>query len=764
MNKISENNPHSAGFGKILPLLKNVKRTPSGYSARCPAHDDNESSLSLGQGEDGKLLLKCFAGCNVKDILAGVGMKMSDLFPGHGGLSPRNSLQPCNPRALSDEKAGESSRQNNPTSTPKPAQSLQSEGGITLERYAEAKHLPVGFLKALGLQDCTYLGSPGIRIPYFDETEREVAIRFRIALEKSEKADNRFRWKSGAKPTLYGLWRLPSFKTSDYVVLVEGESDCHTLWHHGIPALGIPGAGSWDENRYSPFLDKFPVIYVVIEPDKGGEEVKRWLSISRIRGCVRLVTLGEYKDPSALFLADPEQFKKKWEEKIAASIPWADLSRAEAKVRREEVWQSCKELAKERRILDRLVGDLSELGVIGEDRIAKTLYLALTSRFLDRPVSVAVKGPSSGGKSFITEKVLWFFPPAAYYALTAMSDRALAYSEEPLAHRFLVIYEASGIAGEMATYLMRSLLSEGKIRYEFVEKTKNGLKPRLIEREGPTGLLVTTTAVHLHPENETRMLSLTVSDTKEQTKNVLLALAKETPPAPIDNEPWHALQEWIADGPNRVKIPYAPWLGESIPPVAVRLRRDFATILNLIKSHALLHQANRKREGGEIIAEPEDYAAVHGLVAEMLAIDLGASVSAATRETVKAVAELIQDGAEEGTVVMVAKKLNLDKSAAWRRVRTAVDGGFLKNLEDRRGRPARLIVGDPLPDDPSILPSPESLRLEYSATMKPPLQPSDMPKNEQISGGSGRGCTVSPNREGSLNVAGREMNLLEGAI
>ena len=65
-----------------------------------------------------------------------------------------------------------------------------------------------------------------------------------------------------------------------------------------------------------------------------------------------------------------------------------------------------------------------------------------------------------------------------------MSERALAYSEEPLVHRFLVLYEAAGVAGDFATYLLRSLLSEGCIRYESVEKTAAGLKPRLIERPG----------------------------------------------------------------------------------------------------------------------------------------------------------------------------------------------------------------------------------------------------------------------------------------
>jgi hypothetical protein len=769
MNNISLNDPCPAPFEKMLPLLQNVKQTRSGYSARCPAHNDHESSLSLGQGDDGKVLLNCFAGCEVEDIVAKIGMRMSDLSPRHGAgvLSPRNTLQPRNPSNQSVEKIGESGIQPTPDLPSKSAQSLQSENGITLEKYAEAKHLPIAFLKELGLQDFSYQGSPAVRIPYFDEKEREVAIRFRIGLKKSEKADNRFRWKSGAKPTLYGLWRIALTTESEYVVLVEGESDCQTLWHHEIPALGIPGAGNWDENRYAPVLDKFSSIFVVIEPDKGGEAVKKWLAASQIRSRVRLVTLGEHKDPSDLFLADPEKFKTRWREKIEASIPWADLSKAEAETRRKEAWETCKELAAEPRILERLIEEFSKLGVVGENKIAKILYLALTSRVLERPVSVGVKGPSSGGKSFITEKVLSFFPPSAYYVLTAMSDKALAYLEESLVHRFLVICEAPGIQGEMATYMTRSLLSEGRIRYASVEKTKDGLKPTLIEREGPTGLLLTTTALSLHPENETRMLSLTVSDTQEQTKNIILAMAKEVPPDTINVEPWHALQTWIADGTARVKIPYAKVLAESMPAVAVRLRRDFRTVLNLIKSHALLHQVNREKgPGGEIIADFEDYAAVYEVMADMLAIGVGVSVSAATQEAVKAVEDILQGGEEEGTVVMVAKKLQLDKSTALRRVRAAIEAGFIKNLEDRKARPARLVIGDPLPDDPSILPSPDELKRQYLATKETPLQPPDEPKNDEMSDSYGNGCRVSPKRATSPSapMPGEGINLYGGIL
>ena len=51
-----------------------------------------------------------------------------------------------------------------------------------------------------------------------------------------------------------------------------------------------------------------------------------------------------------------------------------------------------------------------------------------------------------------------------------MSERALVYREEPLVHRTIVIYEAAGMAGDgFAPYFLRTLLSEGHIRYETVE-------------------------------------------------------------------------------------------------------------------------------------------------------------------------------------------------------------------------------------------------------------------------------------------------------
>ena len=69
-------------------------------------------------------------------------------------------------------------------------------------------------------------------------------------------------------------------------------------------------------------------------------------------------------------------------------------------------------LAREPRILDRFARDLELAGVVGERKLGCLVYLAVTSR-LDKPVSIGVKGPSAGGKSFTIDEVLSFFPSTA---------------------------------------------------------------------------------------------------------------------------------------------------------------------------------------------------------------------------------------------------------------------------------------------------------------------------------------------------------------
>lgn len=102
------------------------------------------------------------------------------------------------------------------------------------------------------------------------------------------------------------------------------------------------------------------------------------------------------------------------------------------------------------------------------------------------------------------------------------------------------------------------------------------------------------------------------------------------------------------------------------------------------------------------MASAEDYLAVRGLIADLVASGVGATVPDTMRATVQAVQYLaLGDGA---TVRQIAKELKLDRSATQRRVQAARERGYLTNLEDKRGRPARYTIGEPLPEEMEFLP------------------------------------------------------------
>ncbi|MBF0383892.1 MAG: hypothetical protein HQL69_22985 [Magnetococcales bacterium] len=76
-------------FGKQFPPVvgKAIRNGVDGLRisgnqlvGRCPCHDDDNPSLSIGIGEDGKVLIKCHAGCETKKILAHLGLRMADLY------------------------------------------------------------------------------------------------------------------------------------------------------------------------------------------------------------------------------------------------------------------------------------------------------------------------------------------------------------------------------------------------------------------------------------------------------------------------------------------------------------------------------------------------------------------------------------------------------------------------------------------------------------------------------------------------------------
>jgi Protein of unknown function (DUF3631) len=280
---------------KILERAGGVRKIGSGWLVSCPCPDhgqgrgDKNPSVSVSEGDDSQALVSCKAGCETETVVAAWGLSMSDLFEGR------------DERDGGEKVFGQTPRDDTAT--------LQR---CRLAEYAEAKKLPVEFLKKLRLRDAKYQGSQTVRIPYHATDGSETAVRFRLALEKSSEGDDRFRWRSGSKTSLYGLERLEEVRKKGYVVLVEGESDAHTLWYHGIPALGIPGVDTW-KPRWADHLEGVEKVYVVVEPDGGGETLKKKLSATpALLERLRPVRLGEHKDASALHVADPERFEERF--------------------------------------------------------------------------------------------------------------------------------------------------------------------------------------------------------------------------------------------------------------------------------------------------------------------------------------------------------------------------------------------------------------------------------------------------------------------
>lgn len=172
-------------------------------------HADRTPSLSIRVGEQGQVLLKCFAGCSLEHIVEAMGLTLVDLFPEETPTHDRHAAFSGNTR--------------HPT--------------LTLVDLALEKQLPWKFLFHLGVMEHP---CGGLQIPY-QLQDGSLAPRHRIRTALSAKEGS--HWSPGTGAIVpYGLARLEEGRSAGYLVLVEGESDCWTLWYHQFPALGLPGA------------------------------------------------------------------------------------------------------------------------------------------------------------------------------------------------------------------------------------------------------------------------------------------------------------------------------------------------------------------------------------------------------------------------------------------------------------------------------------------------------------------------------------------
>lgn len=220
----------------VLERLDGVRRNGEGYTARCPAHEDDNPSLSVREGDDGRVLLKCFAGCGTEEVIGAVGMSMAELF------------EP----AVRNDSNGH-----------------RGNGRRIAETY-----------------------------DYTDEEGNLLfeVVRYEPKDFRQRRPDGHGGWTwnlKGVEPVLYRLPEvLHAVEAGKAVFVVEGEKDADRLAALGFAATASPmGAGKWHDS-YAEALAGGKVVIVPDNDPPGREHADRVAtSLARVGAKVKVLEL-----------------------------------------------------------------------------------------------------------------------------------------------------------------------------------------------------------------------------------------------------------------------------------------------------------------------------------------------------------------------------------------------------------------------------------------------------------------------------------------
>jgi DNA-binding transcriptional ArsR family regulator len=241
-----------------------------------------------------------------------------------------------------------------------------------------------------------------------------------------------------------------------------------------------------------------------------------------------------------------------------------------------------------------------------------------------------------------------------------------------------------------ADYSIRVLQSRGKlIAAAPVKDPQTGnMRTKVFTVEARCAFIEATTASAVNHENATRCFELTMDESPEQTRRIHerqrlmrtergLELRRQA--EAITRRHWNA-QRLLE--PLPVVIPFADKL--TFPSSWMRTRRDHARFLNLIEVSAFLHQHQRERRGGAIVASVADYEVAYALAASVLAETLS-DVRKPLREAFERIRELSLKG--DGTVSRreIREALSVPDSTVRRWLSDLVELEYLTQVEASKG-------------------------------------------------------------------------------
>ena len=286
---------HPFSFGKsdevldsVLSRLKNVRRTRSGWTACCPAHDDRHASLSISVGDDGRVLLHCHAGCNVENVASALGLEMRDLFPEPERSDAKWKRMRHTTRKQSDTHRGTTGM----NSKEETFDSLGSALAALTKRFGP-------YSKSWDYLDAS--GRPVGAVVRWDSRERSDTTRDgkegKTIRPVSRHPDG--RWRIGAMPEPRPLYRLPEILAAPegaFVFVVEGEKCADVVASLGFYATtSAGGANAADKTDWNPLRGK----HVVIVPDNDSAGERYADEVARLcrevgAASIRILRLADY--------------------------------------------------------------------------------------------------------------------------------------------------------------------------------------------------------------------------------------------------------------------------------------------------------------------------------------------------------------------------------------------------------------------------------------------------------------------------------------